>query len=72
MGPRTLIGGRVHVRNGVGLVLALLLSWLEQAGAISLGAPAPEISGEPWINSQPVSIGHLRGRVVMVEFWTYG
>lgn len=36
------------------------------------GEPAPEIRGGPWINSEPLSIERLRGRVVFVEFWTYG
>lgn len=36
------------------------------------GQPAPEITGGPWINSQPLSLEKLRGRVVLVEFWTYG
>ena len=25
-----------------------------------------------WFNSAPLSIGELRGRVVLVDFWTYG
>jgi len=36
------------------------------------GAPAPEIAGGPWINSAPLTMGGLKGRVVFVEFWTYG
>lgn len=36
------------------------------------GQPAPEITGGPWINSQPLTVSKLRGRVVLVEFWTYG
>jgi hypothetical protein len=36
------------------------------------GAPAPEITGGPWINSEALSLQGLRGRVVFVEFWTYG
>ena len=36
------------------------------------GQAAPEITGGPWINSEPLSLAGLRGRVVMVEFWTYG
>jgi hypothetical protein len=36
------------------------------------GAPAPEIAGGPWINSTPLTLAGLRGRVVAVEFWTYG
>jgi len=37
-----------------------------------VGQPAPEITGGPWINSAPLSMDTLRGRVVYVEFWTYG
>ena len=36
------------------------------------GQPAPEIAGGPWINSAPLTLQGLRGRVVLVEFWTYG
>ena len=36
------------------------------------GQPAPEITGGPWINSEPLSMEKLRGRVVAVEFWTFG
>jgi hypothetical protein len=34
--------------------------------------PAPEITAGPWINSVPLTLAGLRGRVVLVEFWTYG
>jgi hypothetical protein len=37
-----------------------------------VGQPAPEITGGPWLNSAPLSLSALRGRVVFVEFWTYG
>jgi len=43
-----------------------------QAVAPRVGQPAPEITGGPWINSEPLSIEKLRGRVVAVEFWTFG
>ena len=42
-----------------------------QRGA-RVGQPAPEVTGGPWINSEPLSMEKLRGRVVFVEFWTYG
>ena len=45
----------------------------EAAGAlVAVGQAAPEITGGPWINSEPLSLAGLRGRVVLVEFWTYG
>jgi hypothetical protein len=36
------------------------------------GQPAPDVAGEKWINSAPLTISGLRGRVVLVEFWTFG
>ena len=33
---------------------------------------APEISNEVWINSAPIRLANLRGKVVLLEFWTYG
>ena len=37
-----------------------------------LGASAPDVAGERWINSEPLTMPGLRGRVVLVEFWTFG
>ena len=36
------------------------------------GALAPDIAGGPWINGPSLTLAALRGRVVAVEFWTYG
>lgn len=36
-----------------------------------LGAAPEIINGEPWINSDPLSLEQLKGKVVLVEFWTY-
>jgi thiol-disulfide isomerase/thioredoxin len=32
---------------------------------------APELSGDVWINSPPLRMADLRGKVVLVEFWTF-
>ena len=32
---------------------------------------APELSGGTWINSEPLTLKSLRGRVVIVDFWTF-
>jgi hypothetical protein len=45
---------------------------LAGASAFRAGSPAPEIAGAPWINSEPLTTGGLRGHVVLVEFWTFG
>ena len=42
------------------------------AQGLRVGTPAPDLAGERWINSGPLSMPGLRGRVVLVEFWTYG
>jgi hypothetical protein len=53
-------------------VLWTVISAPDNASAINIGKAAPEIAGEPWINSAPLTINVLKGRVVLVEFWTYG
>ena len=55
----------------VGILLGMALQADAERGP-RVGQPAPEITGGPWINSEPLSLSKLRGRVVYVEFWTYG
>jgi predicted small secreted protein len=45
---------------------AQLLASLASKGA------APELFNEVWLNSEPLKLADLRGKVVIVEFWTYG
>lgn len=37
-----------------------------------VGIPAPEIADQTWLNSEPKRMADLRGKVVLVEFWTFG
>lgn len=64
------------MRPGRALLFAALLAGLANgpaaAQALRIGAPAPEVAGDRWINSTPLTMQGLRGRVVLVEFWTYG
>lgn len=32
---------------------------------------APDITNEVWLNAEPHTLEDLRGKVVLVEFWTY-
>ncbi len=45
---------------------------LRDARYLDLGL-APEISGETWLNTPgPLRLADLRGRVVLLEMWTFG
>jgi len=61
---------------GGGPVLALsLLGVAEGAGLLrppETAPPAPEVQIPVWINSGPLRLADLKGKVVLVEFWTYG
>lgn len=39
---------------------------------MSESVTAPELASGEWINSQPLKLNDLRGRVVLIEFWTFG
>ena len=35
--------------------------------------PAPELAGESWLNTvSPLRLSDLRGKVVLVDMWTFG
>lgn len=40
--------------------------------AAAKATAAPEFAKGIWINSDPLTLDKLRGRVVLVEFWTFG
>lgn len=43
-----------------------------QTGHVSRAPVAPEFTGiGHWLNSPPQTLSQLRGKVVLVEFWTY-
>src|SRR5476649_260476 len=42
------------------------------AGSRKNGGTAPEFTGvDKWLNSDPLTMQQLRGKVVLVDFWTY-
>ncbi len=53
----------------LGVVALSLPRW---AGASMIGKPAPELANEVWINSRPLRLADLRGKVILLEFWTFG
>jgi hypothetical protein len=63
-GWRGLIFGAVAV--------ALAVAAVSRADVVAPGKTAPELAQGAWINSQPLTMAALKGRVVLVDFWTFG
>ena len=61
--------GRILTAVGVTLV-GLSVGWLVANAGV--GMKAPDITNDTWLNSAPLHLQDLRGKVVMVEFWTFG
>lgn len=65
---------RMHLKTPLAtlaLALALLLG-PRPARALPDYGPAPELRGlAGWINSPPLSLAGLKGKVVLVRFWTF-
>nr|MDP9128728.1 cytochrome c biogenesis protein DipZ [Pseudomonadota bacterium] len=44
----------------------------EVKGAVPISYPAPELKGiTHWFNSDPLTLAELKGKVVLIDFWTY-
>jgi hypothetical protein len=61
---------RVAILLGVTALLAIATGL--GAEVVAPGRPAPELGSGAWINSEPLTMRALRGRVVLVDFWTFG
>jgi cytochrome c biogenesis protein CcdA/thiol-disulfide isomerase/thioredoxin len=59
--------------DGLSAQLIPASSSMKQDGVLNVEAyKAPELKGlENWINSSPQTIASLKGKVVLVDFWTY-
>lgn len=48
------------------------LSIPNESSLFNANSPAPEFVGiTKWLNSEPLSLQSLRGKVVLIDFWTY-
>lgn len=68
---------RLGILAGLLIVVATAASWVSGANfvgrAADIGKPAPEFTGiNRWLNGPPLAMRDLRGRVVLVDFWTFG
>jgi hypothetical protein len=60
----------------VALIVGSALAMLHQADAqqpVAMRMAAPELKGiDLWINSKPIALSDLKGKVVVLHFWTFG
>jgi thiol-disulfide isomerase/thioredoxin len=62
---------RHKIVTGAGTIFAILfLTWIVVNAGV--GMKAPDIASKTWFNSAPIHLVDLKGKVVMVEFWTFG
>ncbi len=59
------------------LIALVLVSLAARPGPgqepVAMKTPAPELRGiDAWINSDPLTLKELRGKVVILHFWTFG
>ena len=56
----------------VAMILLLALPTLAQhSDDAFVGQMAPELRASEWINSQPLTLEGLRGKVVLIDFWAF-
>ncbi len=55
------------------IILAALSAGFYHGGGTGLnpGTPAPELVAGPWLNSAPLKIKSLKGKVILLQMWTF-
>lgn len=52
--------------------LPVSLSWGQHPEDVFVRQNAPELkAGDTWINSSPLKLEQLRGKVVLIDFWAF-
>jgi len=64
------VGASIYATGLTKLLVRSFRPSTEYKSSESIAAPEPAV-GE-WINSEPLKLKYLRGRVVLIDFWTFG
>ena len=65
-----IVAASIYATGFTKVLLSPLAAALNTKSAES--ATAPDLATGEWINSEPLKLQDLRGRVVLIEFWTFG
>jgi len=69
------VGGFIYLdKTGIidGIPKKIDTEFIPKSKKLPIKGKAPEITGiASWINSEPLTLEGLRGKVVLVDFWTY-
>lgn len=58
---------------GSAMTLALMATAADGQSPVAMKIPAPELRGvDAWINSRPLQLRDLKGKVIAFHFWTFG
>jgi hypothetical protein len=61
------------ISGGMLALLLLPIAHAQQPAAFKAEPPEiPHQSESDWINTKPLKLADLRGKVVVVNFWTFG
>ena len=52
------------------ILIVVFVMWVVVNATV--GMKAPDITSKTWLNREPIHPGDLKGKVVVVEFWTFG
>ena len=69
----TNVGNNNQVQKQLDILKGKQSQVVDTSGLLNTNTPAPELlGGTKWLNSdEPLSLADLKGKVVLVDFWTY-
>ena len=60
---------RFRVPAAAALALLFLLAPAPARAEVAVGEDAPQVEAQGYVNTEPVSLTDLKGRVVLLELW---
>jgi len=68
----TVVAAFYFIAQASSLAVPEEAQWQPREGLELIGTKAPGLSGLDWLNSEPLHIEDIRGKVVLIRFWLVG